>query len=350
MTSPAQQPVQPGARVGPPIEPLQLAILGTAVGRMIHAFVKHGIPDQLVGGARSAADVAKVCGVHEESVRRLLRSLTGLGLVTQEAPGRFALTPMSAALTTDDDSGTREAVLLDDTLWLPAWMQFANAIASGKTAIEHAYGTTFFEWLEQHPTEHTMFIKTMNATSFGESAAVADAYDFGEVRRVIDIGGGNGTGIAAVLERYPDVEGVLFDLPSVIKEGGSALGDHASRCELVGGDFFDAVPERGDVYLLSHVIHDWDRERCVTILRNCREAMAPGGCILIIELLVPEGDEMHPAKIRDMAMLALTGGMERTEEEYRDLLAEAGLTLTRVIPTAASVSIVEAVLSNARRP
>jgi SAM-dependent methyltransferase len=345
MTSPTQQPVRRSADPGPPpeIQLLEMVAGGLQVGQIVYAFVKHGIPDHLANGPRSATEVADAAGVHGDSLRRLLRSLTGLGLVTQVQPGRFALTPLGSFLTSDNTTGLREGLLLAEPLWLPLWSEFANVIATGKTGTELAFGTTFFEWLEQHPEEHALFVKAMNSTSFGEPDAVADAYDFSDARRVVDIGGGNGTGIAAVLRRYPAVEGVLFDLPSVIEEGGSALGDQAARCELVGGDFFDSVTADGDVYVLSHVIHDWDQERCITILRNCREAMAPGGRILIIEAVIPVGDEPHRAKMLDMAMLTFTGGMERTEEEYRDLLGAAGLRLARVIPTRTAVSIVEGV-------
>jgi hypothetical protein len=343
MASPTQQPVEPGADAAPPpaAQVLQM-VLSCLIAQMVHAFVKHGLPDHLAGRPRTAGDLAKVTGLHEESLRRLLRALTGLGMVTQKVPGQFELTPLSSVLTTDDSSGVREMVLLIENLWWPAWAQFPDAIATGRTGTELAHDATLFEFLEQHPSEQAMFIKAMNGINFGQSDAVAEAYDFRDARRVIDIGGGNGTGIAAVLQRYRDVHGVLFDLPSVTEEGGTALGEHAARCELIGGDFFDSVPGGGDVYLLSHVIHDWDRDQCITILRNCREAMAPGGRILIIETVIAPGDGPDLAKVSDMAMLAFTGGMERTEEEYRDLLAAAGLTLTHVIPTQSPVSIVEA--------
>jgi hypothetical protein len=343
MTSSAQQPAHPPADAGvPPVVQLLQMVLGSLIDQMVHAFVKHQLADELAAGPRTATEVAHATGLHEESLRRLLRALTGFGLVAHDAAGRYDLTPMGAVLTSADDSGAREMALLTEKLWWPSWTEFANAIATGRTGTELAFGTTFFEWLEQHPDEHALFVKAMNAINFGQADAVAEAYDFTGARRVVDVGGGNGNGIAAVLQRYPNVAGVLFDLPSVIQDGGSALGEHATRCELVGGNFFETVPE-GDVYLLSHVIHDWDRERCITILRNCREAMFPEGRILIIETVVPSGDEPHIAKISDMAMLALTGGMERTEDEYRALLGAAGLGMARVIPTPTPVSIVEAV-------
>jgi hypothetical protein len=161
---------------------------------------------------------------------------------------------------------------------------------------------------------------------------------------VVDVGGGNGTVLAALLARHPQMEGVVFDLPSVIGRGTPALEEHPGRWEAVGGNFFDGVPAGGDAYLLSHVVHDWSEERALTILRNCRAAMGPDGRLLIAEMVVPPGDEMHPAKMLDVLMLVTNGpGMERTETQYAELLDRAGFTLDRVVPTASAVSIVEAV-------
>ena len=178
----------------------------------------------------------------------------------------------------------------------------------------------------------------------GEDIAIAEAYDFGAVRSVVDVGGGNGTVLATLLERNPQLEGVVFDLPSVIGRGTPALDAHAGRWEAVGGDFFEGVPAGGDAYVLSHIVHDWSEERVLTILHNCRAAMGPDGRLLIVEMVVPSGDEMHPAKMLDVLMLVVNGpGMERTEAQYAELLDRSGFRLERVVPTASAVSIVEAV-------
>jgi SAM-dependent methyltransferase len=343
MASPTQESTAQVADAGPPpVAQLLEQVYAIAGAQMILAFAQHGIADHLADGPRSAAEIARAAGVHEDSLRRMLRSLTAHGLVEHDGPDRFRLGRLGGLLRSDDESGARDAVLLTEQVWWPFFGALPQVVATGRTGADVVYGTTFFEWLGAHPEAFARFVKAMNAIHSGEADAVAEAYDFSGARRVVDVGGGNGTGVAAVLRRNAGVEGVLFDLPQVIEGGGAALGDEAGRCELVGGDVFDAVPEGGDVYLLSHVVHDWDRERALAILRTCRDAMAPGGRLLVIEAVVPPGDGAHPAKFLDMAMLAFTGGAERTEEEYRDLLADAGLELTRVIPTRSPVSIVEA--------
>jgi SAM-dependent methyltransferase len=220
----------------------------------------------------------------------------------------------------------------------------SGVLETGKTGFELAYGKELFDWLEEHPEQGANFDRVMRLVHGGEDIALADAYDFGAVRSVVDVGGGNGTVLATLLGRNPHLEGVVFDLPSVIGRGTPALDAHAGRWEAVGGDFFEGVPAGADAYLLSHIIHDWSEDRALTILRNCRAAMGPDGRLLIAEMVVPSGDEMHPAKMLDVLMLVVNGpGMERTEAQYAELLDRAGFRLERVIPTASPESILEAV-------
>jgi SAM-dependent methyltransferase len=209
-----------------------------------------------------------------------------------------------------------------------------------------AFGMPLFEFLEQHPEESAAFNRTMFARHSAEPGAVAEAYDFSGMRRLVDVGGGIGTLLATVLGRYPLVQGVLFDRPDVIDAARPTLAGHgvAERTELVGGDFLLSMPVNGDAYLLSHVIHDWDDERSVAILRNCRRAIDPDGRLLLVEMVLPPGDAPHPGKMMDMSMLVITpGGMERTAEEYGELLHRGGFRLTRVVPTQSAVSVIEAV-------
>jgi SAM-dependent methyltransferase len=220
----------------------------------------------------------------------------------------------------------------------------SGVLRTGQTGSALAYGTELFDWLEEHPGEGANFDRLMRLVHGGEDVAIAEAYDFGVVRSVVDVGGGNGTVLATLLAHNPLLEGVVFDQPSVIGRGTPALDTHAGRWEAIGGDFFEGVPAGRDAYLLSHIIHDWSEDRALTILRNCRDAMGPDGRLLIAEMVVPPGDEMHPAKMLDVLMLVLLGpGMERTEGQYAELLDRAGFRLERVVPTASPVSIVEAV-------
>ena len=175
-----------------------------------------------------------------------------------------------------------------------------------------------------------------------EKDAVAEAYDFSGVSTLVDVGGGNGTLLSIVLAQHADMRGVLFDLPQVVERGAPMLGAARARCELVGGDMFEAVPVGGDAYLLSHIVHDWDEEHCLALLSSCRRAMAPGARLLILEMVVPPGDEMHPSKMLDMLMISFTSGMERSAEEYEELLEHAGFRLERIVPTRSPASVLEA--------
>ena len=208
-----------------------------------------------------------------------------------------------------------------------------------------AFGMPVFEYLTEHPQESADFNRTMIALARAEQPAVAEAYDFSGVRRLVDVGGGTGTLLATILARYPLVQGVLFDRPDVIDEAHTTLAEHgvAERCEMAGGDFFASSLPSGDAYLMSHVLHDWDDEDCVTILRNCRKTIDPDGRLLIVEMVVPPDDTPHPGKMFDMFMLVITGGMERTEQQFSELLRRAGFRLTRVVPTESAVSVIEAV-------
>jgi O-methyltransferase len=178
-----------------------------------------------------------------------------------------------------------------------------------------------------------------------EPAAVAEAYDFSNVGTIVDVGGASGHMLATILGRYPAPRGVLYDLPHVVKDAPALFAARgvADRVTIEGGSFFERVPEGGDAYLLSHIIHDWDEEKCLTILGHCRSAMKPGGRVLVVEMVLPEGDAPHPGKMLDLVMLTIPGGQERTAQEYAPLLEKAGLHLTRVVPTASAVSVVEAV-------
>jgi cyclopropane fatty-acyl-phospholipid synthase-like methyltransferase len=202
-----------------------------------------------------------------------------------------------------------------------------------------------FDYLAQNPEAASHFSGAMVGFHGSEPPTVAEAYDFSSTSTVVDVGGATGNLLAAVLSRHPGVRGVLFDLEHVVRGAPALLRMHdvESRVTIESGSFFDRVPAGGDVYLLSHVIHDWSEEQCLTILRNCREAMRPDGRVLIIETVLPEGDTPHQGKLQDLVMLVFPGGQERTESEYATLLSKAGFRLRRVVPTASVVSIIEAV-------
>jgi hypothetical protein len=330
--TPAAPPADGVPAVPPTVQVFQM-FFGVLVTQIVLTMTEYDIPERLAGGARTSSELADATGLHEPSLHRVLRTATGLGLVSQDGDGRFGLGPLGEA-----------ARQYDHLSWaFPVLTQLSGVLQTGKTGFELAYGKELFDWLEDHPDEGANFDRVIRLVHGGEDIAIAEAYDFGGVRSVVDVGGGNGTVLATLLARNPHLEGTVFDLPSVIGRGTPALDAHAGRWEAVAGDFFEGVPAGGDVYLLSHIIHDWSEERALTILRNCRSAMGPDGRLLLAEMVVPSGDEMHPAKMLDVLMLVVNGpGMERTEAQYAELLERAGFRLERVVPTASAESIVEA--------
>ena len=329
----------------PPHAPILELTFATVVARALYAVTQRGVPDLLAEGPRTPEEVAAKVGGHPTALLQVLRALAAAGIFTHGGDGRFGLTPVGETLVTGHPTAARDLVL---TLGGPAfWAAFGampQVLETGRTGIEIALGTSFFDYLRQHPDEEAVFNRTMVAVHGGEPAAVAEAYDFSGIGKVVDVGGGIGTMLVTLLQRHPHLTGVLFDAPSVAEAAKDTIAAAGleGRCERVGGDFFASVPAGGDAYVLSHILHDWPVDACHTILRNCREAMNAGGRILIIEMVLPPGAEPHPGKILDVVMLAVPGGRERTADEYGELLAPVGLRVERVVPTTSPVSVVEA--------
>ena len=329
----------------PPGAQLLKMMGGFTLPWMLYVVAERGIADLLADGPQTSIELAQAAGVHEPSLYRILRSLSSFGVFEEESPRRFVLNPLGSALKTGDPSAGRDLII--NLPWMArAATEFPRILATGENGMQLAFGIPVFEFLTQHPQESAAFNRAMIATGAGQPAAVAEAYDFSGVRRLVDVGGGIGTLLATVLDRYPLVHGVLFDRPDVIDDARPTFAEHgvAERCEVVGGDFFVAVPENADAYMMSHVLHDWGDDFCVTILRTCRKAIDPDGRLLLVEMVLPPGGEPHPGQIFDMYMLVLGGGgMERTEAQYRELLHRGGFRLTRVVPTESAVSVIEAV-------
>lgn len=320
-------PAGAGPAVPPTVQVFQLAFAGAMVSEMFWAVIEHDLAGRVAAGARTSGELAEATGLHEPSVHRLLRAMTGFGVFTRDEQGGFGLGPLGEA--------TRRYPSLP---WWPALQRrFGDSAATGRSAFDLEFGQELFAFLAQRPEDGARFDGIMRLIHAGEPEGVAAAYDFEGVRRLVDVGGGNGVFLATVLAAHPQIEGVLHDLPRVVDRVNAA-----GRFEVIGGDFFESVPGGGDAYLLSHIIHDWPREQAVRILRNCREAMAGDARLLLVEMVIPDGDEPHPARLLDMFMLLVNGaGQERTAAEYDDLLAEAGFRLERIVPTASPVSVIE---------
>jgi hypothetical protein len=227
----------------------------------------------------------------------------------------------------------------------PAWKAFDHGLFTGDPGFEKGHGQSLFEYLEQNPGMATFFSETMVGFHGREPPAVAEAYDFSGFGSLVDVGGATGNMLGHVLKRHPGVNGVLYDLPHVVADAPALLASHgvADRVEILSGSFFETVPKGHDAYLMSHIIHDWDDGENATILGNVREAMKPDGKLLLVETVLPEGDEPHMGKMLDMMMMLVPGGEERTAAEYAELLEPNGFRMTLVVPTGSAVSVVEAV-------
>lgn len=325
---------------------VQVMQMGTAywASSVVFAAAELGLADHLTE-PKSAAELAGGLGLHAPTLHRLMRTLASLGLLTERSEKRFALTPLGAALKSDAAGSARATVrTLAGPTFTRAFENIVSSLQTGKTGFEKAHGAPIFEYLASHPAEASLFSETMVGIHGNEPPAVAAGYDFSAFETVVDVGGATGNMLASILAKHAKPRGVLFDRPHVVSEAPALLrakGAH-ERVTIQSGDFFESIPAGGDAYVLSHILHDWSEEECLTILRNCRKAMKPTARLLIVEMVLPDGDTPHLGKMLDMVMLVVPGGQERTESEYVPLLAKAGFRLSRVVPTESAVSVVEA--------
>jgi O-methyltransferase domain/Dimerisation domain len=319
--------------------------LASWVSRILYAAAKLGIADALADVPRTAFEIAGPMKAHAPTLHRLMRTLAGLGILTEDNGHRFALTSLGQALKTDAPGSARATLITLGGVGATAWAEILFSLETGRSGFEKATGLPLFAYLASHPEEAALFSETMVGIHGREPAAVAASYDFSIYNKIVDVGGATGNLIAAILAKHSRPEGILFDLPNGLIGASELLKERGvqDRVAIEPGDFFKSVPAGGDAYILSHIIHDFSEEQCVTILGNCRRAMASEGRVLIVEMVLPDGDTPHPGKVFDMMMLVLPGGQERTEDEYRDLLPKAGLRLSRILETGSDVSIVEAV-------
>lgn len=327
---------------------IQLIQMGRGywVSQIVFVAAKLGLADQLEEGPKSARELAPSIGVHVNSLHRLMRTLASLGILSEDKDNRFTLTPLGEALKTDAPGSARYGIMALVNQWRwRAWEELTYAIETGRTGMEKAWGMPIFEFVAKYPEEASYYSEFMVAFHGSEPLAVAVAYDFSTLETIVDIGGATGNLLTTILTRHSKPRGVLFDLPHVVQDAPTKMIEKqglTDRITIEAGNFFERVPMGGDVYLLSHIIHDWTEDQCLTILMNCRRAMKPGSKLLIIEMVLPVGDTPHQGKLLDIAMLVMTGGKERTEAEYSALLEKAGFNLTRTVPTESAVSIVEA--------
>ncbi|HEX5385635.1 MAG TPA: methyltransferase [Gemmatimonadales bacterium] len=323
-----------------------MAFNGLALHQTLHAAAVLGVADLLHGGPRTTGDLARALEVNEPALYRVLRYLASQGVFEETAPRTFANSPRSECLRTGVPGSVRAILVFrgSDYCFAP-YGQILHSIRTGLPARTEIYGTDSFEYLRQHPDAARVFDDAMSDLSALTGPAIAAAYDFGAWESVMDVGGGNGMLLAAILRAHPALRGVLADQPDVLdraRERGILGGDLAERSAYEPCDFFRQVPAGCRAYVMRNVIHDWNDERAHAILANCRRAVPANGALLLVEHAVREGNEPSPAKVIDVHMLLLTGGKERTIEEYRALLGGAGFHLAHAVPATPETMILEA--------
>jgi hypothetical protein len=318
---------------------------GFRVTQTIHAAVELGIPDLLADGERSSEDLATASGADPSALYRLLRALASLGVLHEAEGRRFALTPLGEPLRGDVPGSLRGWVRLTgrDHVWR-SWGNLANAVRAGENSFRMLHGVDVWEWRADHPEESAVFDEAMMSLTGAANTAVLAAYDFGRFGTIVDVGGGNGTLLAAILEAHPTTRGVLFDQAHVVKGADAVLRARGvlDRCEVAAGSFFESVPEGGDAYVLKSIIHDWEDAESVEILSVCRRAMASESVVLLVERDLGEPNENPAAKLSDLNMFVMPGGRERSHEEYAALFAQAGLRHSSTALAANGFAVIEA--------
>ena len=317
------------------------------VSRAIYVAATLGIADLLEDGPKSADELAQTTQTHAPSLYRLLRALASVGVFAEEPDSRFRSTPPAEYLRTSAPRSLRAwAMLIGGEYAWRSWGDLLHSVRTGEPAFPRLYGTTNWEYRQAHPEEVAGFNAAMSALTAGVVEAIVRSYDFSSgVGVLMDVGGGEGTLLAAILAAHPALRGVLFDQPHVLTGANELLerAGVADRCEVVSGSFFEAVPTGADAHLLKSVVHDWDDTATVKILRTCRAAIAETGRIFVIEPIIRAGNEHDPAKFSDLNMLVMLGGRERTAADFERLYAEAGFRLTDIIRTESSMTIIEGV-------
>jgi O-methyltransferase domain/Dimerisation domain len=325
---------------------LQQLTNGYWTTQIIYVAAKLGIADLLTHGPQDVGSLARATQTHAPTLSRLMRALGGLGIFRENEQHQYELTTLGQSLVSGSPGALRARAILNGEEWYQAWGGLLDSVRTGESPFQDRFGKPFFEYLAGRADSAAMFNEAMASSTEGAAAAVVKAYDFTGCRTIVDVGGGTGAFLGAILRANSEARGILFDRTSVVAAAPEFLARTgiAGRCEVVGGDFFEAVPSGGDAYILSRIIHDWDDERSIAILRNCRRAMTGDARLLLIEQVVPDGNQASLSKLYDLHMLVLApGGRERRADEYHSLLAAAHLRLTKIMSTDVPGSVIEAV-------
>ena len=332
-------------------DPAQL-LMQLSTGYMASACIQVAtrlkIADLLAHGPRPVHELAAAVGANEDRLYRVLRVLASLGVFHETAPRTFALTPAAEGLRSDVPNSFHDMALwITSPFHFRVYSEMLHSVKTGDITIEHVYGKPVFQFFPENPEISELFNNGMTCLSRVVVPALLEAYDFSGIHTLMDVAGGHGALLGAILNKYPEMRGILIDLEHVI-EGAKRLPENralSGRCEFLSADFFAEPPSGADAIIMKHIIHDWEDDKATIILKNCRKALVgkPNAKILLVESVLPEGNEPHPGKFIDLDMFVFPGGRERTEREFRNLFASAGLRLTRVIPMKAPLWLIEAV-------
>ena len=331
--------------VPPPIAMLKL-ISGFWVSRCIYVAAKLGIADLVKDGPKSVEDLAGATGTHAPSLFRVLRALVPFGIFRCDKADRFGITPLSETLRAEVPGSLRAFALTElGEEHYPAWGELLYSVRTGGIAFDKAFGEPVWEFFAKNPDNAKIFNDAMSGMTAQANEALHGAYSFAGIKKIADVGGGHGGLITSILQKNPTMRGILFDSPQVIEGARTQLAASrvADRCEAIGGNFFESVPAGSDAIIMKWIIHDWSDEQSVAIMKNCHRALPESGKLILVEAVVPDGDEPHFAKFIDLNMLVMTGGKERTEAEFRKLYEDSGFRLTRIVPTESPFSVIEGV-------
>ncbi len=329
--------------VPPPVQMVQM-LAGFQVSQALYAAAVLGVADLMAAGPAPAAVLSEQAGAHPPSLLRLLRTLASAGVFTEPEPGVFALTPLGGTLTRSQPGSMRDlAIMWMETHYAP-FGELLHAVRTGEPAADHLYGQPFFSWLAGRPEQAARFTGAMANLTSGIKNAAVPFLPLDRTQTIVDVGGADGTMLAAILSGRPGLRGILFDLPHVVADAPKALTDSgvADRVDCIGGDFFESVPAGADSYLLSFVIHDWPDDAARRILANIAAAGGSGTRLMMIEFVVPPDDTPHMSKMIDLTMLGMLAGRERPEEDWRELLTSAGFTGIGILPTGTPLSVIHA--------
>ena len=330
-------------------EKMQQMVFGSLITQsIIYVAAKLGIADLLKDGAKSCQELAQSTEADPDSLYRVMRALCSIGIFTEIENRCFQLTPMAEYLRSAVPGSLRAMAIMygcESWRWQP-WGNILYSVKTGKQAFDHVFGMPIFSYLAQQPEAGAIFDACMTSFTSSYINSLISSYDFSSIHTLIDVGGGNGTLMAAILQKYPTVKGVVYEQEQVAEGAKKYLEAREldGRWQVMAGNFFANVPSGGDAYIMKHIIHDWDDESCIKILQNCRNVMPDNGKVLVVENVIGNINEPSPGKFLDLEMLIMTsGGRERTATEFQELFAAAGLQLTNIIPTGSQVSVLECV-------